>query len=113
MPVFNLKKLPRSQLTTTLVLSASKYVFLVLLLINVRSLPFAWHSEYAFVFASDESTKRNGFFEFACSYQSCDSVSSTTSYDFASCSSPKSLRQRSLPTGAKVYVQLAQTPSSS
>ncbi|KAG1903296.1 uncharacterized protein F5891DRAFT_1018610 [Suillus fuscotomentosus] len=36
-------KLPRSQLTTTLVLSASKYIFLVLLLINLRSLPFAWH----------------------------------------------------------------------
>ncbi|KAG1854184.1 hypothetical protein DFJ58DRAFT_788562 [Suillus subalutaceus] len=41
-PFFNLQKLPRSQ-STTLVLSASKYIFFVLLLINFRSLPFAWH----------------------------------------------------------------------
>lgn len=40
MPVFNLQKLSRSQ---SLVLSASKYILLVLLLINFRSLPFAWH----------------------------------------------------------------------
>jgi hypothetical protein len=53
MPIFNLQKLPRSRSTTTLVLSASKYIFLVLLLINFRSLPFAWHSEYAFIFTSD------------------------------------------------------------
>jgi hypothetical protein len=52
MPFSNLQKLPRSK-STTLVLSASKYVFFVLLLINFRSLPFAWHSEYAFISASD------------------------------------------------------------
>ncbi|KAG1781953.1 hypothetical protein EV702DRAFT_1177068 [Suillus placidus] len=40
MPVFNLQKLSRNQ---SLVLSASKYIILVLLLINFRSLPFAWH----------------------------------------------------------------------
>ncbi|KAG1824350.1 uncharacterized protein BJ212DRAFT_1260911 [Suillus subaureus] len=42
MPSFNSLKLPRGQ-STTLVLSASKYIFFVLLLINFRSLPFAWH----------------------------------------------------------------------
>jgi acyl-CoA thioesterase FadM len=42
MPFSNLQKLPRSK-STTLVLSASKYIFFVLLLINFRSLPFAWH----------------------------------------------------------------------
>lgn len=43
MPIFNLQKLQRSQSTMMSVLSASKYVFFVLLLINFRSLPFAWH----------------------------------------------------------------------
>ncbi|KAG2069670.1 hypothetical protein BDR04DRAFT_1101342 [Suillus decipiens] len=42
MPFFSLQKLLCSQSTTS-VLSASKYIFLVLLLINFRSLPFAWH----------------------------------------------------------------------
>lgn len=36
MPVLNLQKLSRS-------LEATKYIFLVLLLVNFRSLPFAWH----------------------------------------------------------------------
>lgn len=43
MPIFKLQKLLRSQSTTTSVLSASKYIFLLLLAINFRSLPFAWH----------------------------------------------------------------------
>lgn len=43
MPIFKLQKLLRSQSTTTSVLSTSKYIFLLLLAINFRSLPFAWH----------------------------------------------------------------------
>ncbi|KAG2159162.1 uncharacterized protein EDB93DRAFT_1118583 [Suillus bovinus] len=42
MLAFNLQKLPHSQ-STTLALSAFKYIFLVLLFVNCRSLPFAWH----------------------------------------------------------------------
>ncbi|KAG1739115.1 uncharacterized protein EDB91DRAFT_391786 [Suillus paluster] len=38
--VVDLQKLSRRQ---SLLLSATKYVFLVLLLVNFRSLPFAWH----------------------------------------------------------------------
>lgn len=51
--IFNLQKLQRSQSTMMSVLSAFKYVFFVLLLINFRSLPFAWHSEYTFIFTGD------------------------------------------------------------